>query len=195
MTAPLLTEIVRGRQSLSLVLTVVTSLLAPITAPFLIQYFAGTVVEVSFWEMFNLLAIVIYIPFVFAQVLKTKLQIQINKISKTFTSLSTILLGVLIAVIVARQAEMILGGWGNILHLVYLFIFFAILHIVGYFFASGQDRKNTLAVVVCFSYMNFTLAIELVNKFFTEPKIIIPVVLSIIPWAIIFIPFKRIAWK
>ena len=43
--------------------------------------------------------------------------------------------------------------------------------------------------------MNFTLAIELVNEFFSEPEIIVPVVLSIVPWTIIFIPFKHISQK
>ena len=70
MTTPLLTEIAGGRQSLALVLTVTTSLLAPLTAPFVIKFLAGTSIEVDVLGMFTLLAMVIYLPFIIAQFFK-----------------------------------------------------------------------------------------------------------------------------
>ncbi len=189
MTTPLLTEIAGGRQSLALVLTVTTSLLAPLTAPFVIKFLAGTSVEVDVLGMFTLLAMVIYLPFIIAQFFKKFWQEKIDKVSSSFKSISTILLGILIMIIVARQSEVIIEGF-NYFYIGLLFLFFITLHFVGYFMIPWRDRRDKITISVCVTYMNFTLAIEIANKFFTDSNIILPIVLSIIPWAVIFIPFK-----
>ncbi len=200
MTAPLLTEIVKGKQSLALILTVSTSLLAPITAPLMIKFLIGANIDVSFFDMFWLLAKVIYIPFVLAQIVKKFWQNSIDKVSNLLKPLSVILLGLLIMVIVAKQADTILESLKNggeyLIYLGLLFGFFFLLHFLGYFSCFWEKEKRyRITVVVCLTYMNFTLAIELANNFFTEPNVIIPVVLSVIPWSIMFIPFKRIMLK
>ncbi|MFC1775414.1 bile acid:sodium symporter family protein [Patescibacteria group bacterium] len=199
MTAPLLAEISGGKQSLALVLTVTTSLLAPITAPFIIKTVAGAQVDVSFWAMFTTLAIVIYIPFIFAQIIKRFWQRAIDKVAISFKPISVILLGLLIMVVIAKQSDAIMAGFKNgdesIIYLAALFIFFLILHLLGHFAIFWKKRDERITITVCLTYMNFTLAIELANKFFTEPNIVIPVVFSVIPWAIMLIPYKRIMQK
>ncbi len=199
MTAPLLAEISGGKQSLALVLTVTTSLLAPITAPFIIKTVAGTSVDVSFWAMFITLATVIYIPFIFAQIVKRFWQSAIDRISISFKPISVILLGLLIMVVIAKQSEPIISGFKNggdsIIYIIALFIFFFILHILGYFTLFWKSHQSKITICVCLTYMNFTLAIELANKFFTEPNVVIPVVFSVIPWAIMLIPYKYIMRK
>jgi len=191
MVTPLLTEISGGRQSLALVLAVITSLLAPITVPFIVEFLAGTSVEVNVFGMFKLLAIVIYIPFFLAQIFKRFWQEKIDKISVSFKSISTLLLGFLIMIIVAKQSKILIENF-NIFVVGLLFVFFAILHIVGYFLIPWRDKRDRITISICITYMNFTLAIELANKFFSDPNIILPIVLSIIPWSFIFIPFKKI---
>ncbi|MBU1557449.1 bile acid:sodium symporter [Patescibacteria group bacterium] len=194
MTTPLLTEISGGRQSLALVLTVTTSLLAPLTVPFVVKLLAGASVEVDVLGMFTLLATVIYIPFFLAQFFKRFWQEKINKVSPLFKSLSTILLGILIMIIVAKQSEILIEGF-NYLYIVLLFLFFIALHFIGYFMIPWRDKRDKITISVCVTYMNFTLAIEIANKFFNDPNIILPIVLSIIPWAIMIIPFRRIMMK
>lgn len=194
MTTPLLTEISGGRQSLALVLTVTTSLLAPITVPFIIKLLAGASVEVDFMGMFVLLASVIYIPFFVAQISKNFWQEKIDNVSKSFKSISVLLLGTLIAIIVAKQSEVIISNF-NYFYIALLFLFFIILHFVGYYMIPWRDKRDKLTISVCVTYMNFTLAIELANNFFVEPNIILPIILSVIPWVVIFIPFKIIIDK
>lgn len=191
MTAPLLTEISGGRQSLALVLTVTTSLLAPLTAPLMINFLAGASVEVDVFGMFVLLSVVIYIPFIIAQFFKKFWQEKIDKVSGSFKVVSTILLGILIMIIVAKQSEIIIGSF-NYFYIGLLFLFFTILHFVGYFIIPWRDKRDKITISICVTYMNFTLAIELANKFFTDSNIILPIVLSIIPWAVVFVPFRRI---
>lgn len=190
MTTPLLVEIAGGRQSLALILTVTTSLLAPFTVPFMIKLLAGTSVSVDVWAMFVLLATVIYVPFFVAQIFKRFWQRSIDRVAGYFKSISTILLGLLIMVIVAKNSEVILNGF-NFVYLGFLFLFFIGLHFAGYFIIPWRDKRDRVTISVCVTYMNFTLAIELASRFFMEASIIVPVVLSVIPWAVVFVFFKR----
>jgi BASS family bile acid:Na+ symporter len=195
MTDPLLSEISGGKQSLALVLTVSTSLLAPFTIPFVIEFFAGQYVSVGFFDMFEVLAVVIFIPFFLAEFVKYFFRKKVQEISGSFKQISIIFLGLLIAGIVAKQAGVIKESlfFGSYLHFSYLtalFIFFIVLHIVGYFAISWRKKEERVSTTICLTYMNFTLAIYLADKFFTDPNIVVPVILSIIPWVILFIPFK-----
>jgi len=193
MTSPLLSEIVGGKQSLALLLTISTSLLAPFTVPFMIKAFIGAEVSVDFWGMFSTLATVIYIPFFLAQILKHFKRPLIEKISPSFKPISVFILGCLITGVVARQSDAIIRGFENggelLFYLLALFVFFAFLHLIGYFTAFWRSHEDKVTVTVCITYMNFTLAIELANKFFPDPHILIPIILSVIPWAILLSPF------
>jgi len=200
MTDPLLSEISGGKQSLALVLTISTSLLAPFTIPFLIELLAGEYISVGFLDMFEVLAKVIFIPFFLAELVKYLFGKGVKKVSASFRQISMILLGLLIAGIVAKQADVIKGSLfsGNsedFSFLAALFIFFLLLHILGYFAVPWKKREERIATTICMTYMNFTLAIYLTDRFFTDPNVIIPVILSVIPWVALVIPFKYFVTK
>jgi len=198
MTTPLLVDISGGRQSLALVLTISTSLLAPFTIPFVIKLVAGTAIAVSFYAMFFSLAKVIFIPFILANVIKYFWGRKIGKISHTFKPISIIFLGLLIMGIVAKQADAIISGLQggeSLKYLVIMFVFFIVLHVFGYFLIFWRDKGDRITITVCLTYMNFTLAIYLVDQFFTDPNIVIPVILSVLPWVMLLVPFKYLMRK
>lgn len=199
MTAPLLAEISGGKQSLALVLTVSTSLLAPFTVPLVIKVLAGTVVEVSYMSMFTDLAKVIFIPFVIAQVIKRFAQSAIDRTAIVFKPISVIFLGLLIMVVVAKQADAIIqgfiGGGNSLIYLMAMFILFIIFHFAGFFLVFWRNNRDRVTITVCLTYMNFTLAIALADKYFVDPNIVIPVVFSVIPWAILLVPYKYLMHK
>lgn len=193
MTAPLLAEISGGKQSLALVLTVTTSLLAPFTVPLVVKLLAGAVVEVSAFEMFITLAKVIFIPFVLAQFIRFTLGSVVEKTQKIFKPISVLLLALLIAVVISKQAGVILDGiyGGEALgYLAVLGIFFLFLHVAGYFAIFWRSAEDRVTITVCLTYMNFTLAIVLADTFFVDSAIVVPVVLSVIPWALFLVPYK-----
>ncbi len=195
MTDPLLSEISGGKQSLALVLTVSTSLFAPFTIPFIIETFANEYVSVGFFDMFWVLASVIFLPFILAEIIKYFFKNKVEKYSSSFKQISIIFLGFLIAGIVAKQADVIKESlfYGNSLHIVYLlalFIFFILLHVLGFFVVAWKKKEERISTTICLTYMNFTLAIFLVDKFFIDSNVVVPVILSMIPWIILFIPFK-----
>jgi BASS family bile acid:Na+ symporter len=198
MTAPLLVELSGGRQSLALVLAVISSLLAPFTVPLVIKLFAGAVVSVSYLDMLETLGKVIFIPFALAWIIRPLTHEFIARHGKTLTALSTTLLGLLIAGVVSKQALVLRESFFESRTLIYLgalavlFIFF---HIAGYVVVWWRDHRDRVTITISLSYMNFTLAVYLVDTYFDEPSVLLPVVLSVIPWTLFLVPFQKIAAK
>jgi len=192
MTSPLLAEVIGGRESLALVLTVTTSLLAPFTVPLMVKLLAGASVTVGFWTMFLSLAKVIFIPFAVAQLVRLFWSKPVTRLAPKFKPLSIMLLGLLIAGIVAKQAATILAGLNGpfLMAIVWLFVLFALFHVLGYFTVFWRSVSDRMTITLCVTYLNFTLAIYLAGLFFTDPKIVVPVVLSVLPWSLYMIPFK-----
>ena len=197
MTAPLLVEVVGGRVSIALILTLTTSLLAPITIPLMISWLASTAVTVSALTMFWSLVKVIVIPFVLAQIVRTIAGKKIEPLFPAFKPISIVLLGLLIAGLVARQAEVITSNIGLTLiyQLVALFIFIGIILIIGYFVAFWRKCNDRVTVSVSVTMLNFTLAIYLAGEFFTDPNVLMAAVLVIFPWTLLLIPYKWIIRK
>lgn len=192
MTSPLLAEICGGKQSLALVITITTSLLAPFTIPLMVKLLAGADVQVDTLGMFLSLVKVIFIPFVLANIVKYFWHKRIKASFYTFKPISTLLLGLLIMGIVAKQADTILSGLNLsfLFQVAALFILYLIFHIAGYYVAWWRKPNDRVTITICLAYNNFTLAIYLAGKFFDEPNIVVPVVLSVLPWSLLIIPFK-----
>jgi len=112
----------------------------------------------------------------------------------TFKPISTTLLGLLIMGIVAKQSATILGGLNLafLIEIAALFVLFAFFHVAGYYTVWWRKRDDRVTITICLTYLNFTLAIYLAGKFFNDPKIVVPVVLSVLPWSLLIIPFKYV---
>ncbi len=194
MTSPLLSEIVGGSVGFALVLTMITSLFAPITIPLMIKLLAGASVAVPIMAMFKSLFFVIVVPFALAQAVRFFFHEKIKATFFTFKPISILLLGLLIFGIVAKRAGELRTHLGLFLGaLAVLSIFFLLLHLIGYWGVPGLARAERLSATICLTYMNFTLAIFLAGKFFPQPEVLIPVILSVFPWSIGIIPFKFLA--
>lgn len=193
MTAPLLVDVVGGNQSSALTLTVTTSLFAPFTIPLLVKLFYGATVNVDVMSMFKQLALVIFVPFVLALLVRHFIP-RVQKIGHASKPLSIFLLGLLIAGAVAQHSTEILSfakdWWQLFVFIGGMYVFFMMMHVLGYFvfWWKSHDDKNTASITL--TYMNFTLAIYLAAHFFPKPEVLLPLVFSILPWATL-LPF----WK
>ena len=96
-----------------------------------------------------------------------------------------------------EQAETILGGLNLafLLEVLALFILFGLFHAVGWYAVWWRKRDDRVTITICLTYLNFTLAIYLAGKFFNDPKIVVPVVLSVLPWSLLMLPFKYLTQK
>lgn len=194
MTTPLLVEVVGGKQGLALVLAITSSLIAPLTIPLVIGYFAGTAVTVNAFEMFLKLVYVIVIPFVIAQVVRRFFHRRLSATYFTYKPISIVILGMLIAGAVAKQASVILTrvDVSMLILLFVLFLFVALLLFVGYVMAYWRDCSDRLTVAISTAFMNFSLAIFLANAFFPDPNVLLASVLVIFPWTMMLLPFKHL---
>ncbi len=195
MTDALFSEIAGGNKSLALVFIVTTSLLAPFTVPLMLKWLAGATVTVGFFEICILLAKVIFIPFLVAGIVKRFYRTYAQRTTDWISPLSMIALSLLIMGVVAKRADIVreaLHGGAPLLIVGILFAFFIIIHLLSYFLASWRNHRDRIAVVISATYMNFTLAIYLADKFFIDEHAIAPVVLAVIPWALLLIPFKSV---
>jgi bile acid:Na+ symporter, BASS family len=198
MATPLLASIVGGRESLAMVMTATTSLLAPFTIPFLIYKLAGVSIDVNFWQMFLSIAKVIFIPFLLAWLVRYFFPKTIEKTKGSLGKISTVFLGLLMAGVVAQQSGAIMESlisselFKSLAVVSILMAFFYILGYLIYFKQKGEDR---LTFTVSFANMNFTLAIYLAHKYFTNSDIVVPITLAVIPWFLFIILFKYITRK
>ncbi|MFA6161545.1 MAG: bile acid:sodium symporter [Patescibacteria group bacterium] len=197
MTAPLLVEVVGGKQSVAMVLTVTTSLLAPVTIPLLTKYLYGTTITVDAFGMFKQLMLVIFVPFILALIVRRTVPTFIAKIKPATKPISILLLGALIIGAVSKQSASIIlmsKDWWQLFVLIgALFVFFLFTHFVGYyiFWWKNHDEKNTASITL--TYMNFTLAIYLASQFFPRPGVLLPLVLCILPWATLLPLWKQVS--
>lgn len=197
MTAPLLVEVVGGKVGMALVLTLLTSFLAPFTVPIVVEFLVSTAVTVSAMTMFVSLTKVILIPFALAQILRFFLHNQIKATYSTFKPISLILLGFLIAGVVAKQADVLIAGLGAILftQILVVTIFIGMLLLAGYYVGFWKPCEDRLTIAICLTFMNFTLAIYLAGEFFRDPNVLLCAVLVIFPWSLLLLPYKWIMRK
>lgn len=197
MTTPLLVEVVGGRHALALVVTITTSLLAPLTVPLMTKLAYGTEITVDAWAMFQNLLLVIFLPFLIAMALKRLLPKVVKRANSRSKPISLLLLGALVASAIAAHATDIVSamgqGWSLLVTMIALFLFFFLHHLVGYYGLWWKPREDRLTLSVCLTYMNFTLAIYLASRYFPDPKTLLPLVLSILPWATLLPVWKKLS--
>lgn len=192
MTVPLFASIAGGSEALALVLTVATSLLAPVTVPFVSKVALGSSVPVDAVGMFLNLLYVIFLPLALAQSVRVGLKAKVSAASFAFKPISLALLGLLITSVVAKNAGQILASLrvDAPAILVTLFAFFVLTHLVGYGMAFGRGHSERVSYAVALSYMNFVTAIYIAQKFFPDPGTVLTTVLAIVPWVLFLIPFR-----
>lgn len=199
LTAALLVDLNGGKSSITMLLTVTTSLLAPFTITFLTKLLFGTTITVDASDIFKQLAFVIFIPFVLAVIVRRIFPKTTALIKNRTKPVSIIFLGLIIMGAVGKQvgaAEAITADWFNLaITIAVLYIFFLITNIIGYFSFWWEPHETKQTISISLACMNFTLAIYLASQFFPEPGIVLPLVFAIIPWVTFMPIWMRVSAK
>ncbi|MEK9656984.1 MAG: hypothetical protein VW378_01260 [bacterium] len=191
------TDIMKGRTSLSLMVVIMTNILAIVTIPsifYLLGMFGDPLyakevsnLNVNYIGMLNKLCWIIFIPLLIAKILKRivlkKVIISLN-LPDYYNMAILILLYFMISTAVAFQANEILQNWQSfLLDTGYLFMAFLVFQFIGYFSLFWMKKGDKIAAANSTMIMNNVLGIVLAIAFFSnEPKILIYVTLSFIPW-------------
>lgn len=105
----MITYIAGGDVALSVGMTIVSTLAAPLMTPLLVYGLAGAWVEVSFWAMVLSVVKVILIPVLLGILLRSLFGKQIQKISDILPLISVVSIVMIISGIVANNAEKIVS--------------------------------------------------------------------------------------
>jgi len=155
-----LSHIAEGDLAYSVLLTVASTLLAPIMTPLLVYMMAGSLVEVSFVAMFMSIVKVIVLPVGLGILAKALLRERIKKVDFVFPLISSMAIALIIAAIVGLNAEKIMTSG--------LLVFGVVIihNILGLGLGLGldYDKQSTLSIEV--GTQNSGLAVVLANTNF-----------------------------
>ena len=172
-TIALMAEFFGGKTSLALVITTITSLLAPLTIPFVSKVAIGTTVEIDTARMFISLFLTIVAPFALGVLVQKAVPKQVKKRDALWRNISVIAFGFLITGIVADSAgegiTFTLTDGGIMLFAMALL---GALTWGGYYIATWRQPSERVTIALCMLYMNNTLALFVGDKFFRELGIV-----------------------
>jgi len=191
-SAPALTDIVRGNIPLSMSITIITQMISPFTVPLLFWLINIHGQSVDKLLMLKDMAIIVFVPMLLSQLIKKYFPGTIKKTQHLFTSINVLLLFTFVYLAISSQRNYILENpQGMIWKIAVLYLVFILLHIIGYFICFKQNKENKIAVAIGAAYMNNGMAIVLATTYF-KPEILVLMVLSELPWNTLLGPFKKV---
>jgi len=189
-TAPFISNLVRGNSALVMVMVVVTSPLIPFTLPALVELLLSRSVSIPFMDMFGMLAFVIFVPMVLVEILRRTAPRLVSGIMKIQYSFSVVLfalinLGVFsryadffyrepVVIIEATAVATLLGG---------------IYGLSGALFFLNKPMRDRFAGAISVGNMNNVLVIVFSSQFFgpLEPTV---ASLYLLPYFGLIIPMR-----
>jgi bile acid:Na+ symporter, BASS family len=144
--------------ALSITLTSIATLLAPVLTPFLMKNLAGAMVPVDFWAMLIDICKMILIPVILGFAINHFLSSRITWLNKVMPLVSMLAIGLIIIVITANGRDNLLKVGG--LLILACFLHNTIGYFVGYLFAkaSGLDKRSCRTVAIEVGLQNAGLA-------------------------------------
>lgn len=196
MTIALIAEYFGGKTTLALVITAVTSLLAPFTIPVVFQVLIGQSVPIPTLKLFTDLLLTIVVPFLLAAVVQRKAKAFVRKHDVWWRQISVLAFGVLVAAIVAdtTAGSTVVLGWDEVGILLVMLIYMGGLTWLGYVMDYWRTASEKATIALCMVYMNNTLALFIGNRYFSEQGVV-PRLVIILMIVNILLPPIRIAAK
>ncbi|MFC1770716.1 bile acid:sodium symporter [Candidatus Margulisiibacteriota bacterium] len=191
-----MTDIMRGRTPLSLMIIIVTNLLAAFTIPFIFWLWLKAEIELSYMSLFLDMVKLIAIPLILAKLLK-KLLLKDHIIAKVQDYGNWIMLGLislLMMISISFQAEYIIQNISELLKtLGILYLAFFLFQMIGYLSIIWRKKGGRAAVSNSNVVVNNFLGILLALAFF-PPKVVTIVILSFIPWSTLIVLKHTYKW-
>lgn len=161
-----LSHISGGDVAYSVLLTIASTILAPIVTPLIVYLMAGSIVEVSFFSMFMSIVQVNVLPVGLGIIANTIFKKEIKKINYIFPLISSIAIALIIAAIVGLNSEKILTSGLLVFGVVIIHNICGILLGLGVanLFKLDYDKSSTLSIEV--GTQNSGLAVVLANTNF-----------------------------
>jgi BASS family bile acid:Na+ symporter len=183
--AAAISGMVGGRTGLTLLLCVLSSLVAPLAIPAALYVLFGAAVELSYSGLLVTLLILVAVPLFVSQVMKWLLPKVAGIVGTHGGGVSVVILCCIIMSVIASRAAFIRENVGDVfVMLAALYVAFAAMQCAGYFMGFWLPKDERLALSVGKSVMNNALGIVVAVRFFPDsPRIALVLILSEIPWS------------
>ena len=195
MTIALIADLFGGKTSLALVITATTSLLAPLTIPFLFWITIGQFVPIPVGSLFFNLFITIVIPFALAVLVKRKAKKFVVKHDFWWREISIVMFGLLIASIVADTSKGTMFNFSiEDFGLVFIMLLYlSVLIALSYFMNYWRTNSEKATIALCIMYLNNTLALYIADKFFPDERLMKQLILLLLVINILLPPLRWVA--
>lgn len=195
MTIALVADFFKGKTSLALVITAITSLAAPLTIPCIFSVAIGKNIDIPALNMFWSLCITIVIPFILAAIFKKIIPHFVNRHENSFRELSVIAFAILIIGITAdtSQHTAIIVTWRDILIMSGTTLWLGFLVWVSAALASWRTPNERVTIALCMVYLNNTLALFVADKFFRSQHVVPQMLMLLLVINLLLPPLRIIA--
>jgi BASS family bile acid:Na+ symporter len=175
-------------------MVVITSLLAPLSLPALVKLLLGTTIEISFLSMVRVLMMVIFVPALFAALLRRWAPSSLRKLEILQFPVSLVIFACINLGVFSKYSSYFTERPAALVGaLVVAFVLSAILHVIGFFMTLSKRKEDRLAGAVSFACMNNVLIIVFSSQFF-GPLAPTLAAVYILPFFLMIVP-TRIAGK
>ncbi len=197
MSAPFFTALANGSLEIALALTVSTSVLAPFTIPLVASLTVGQAVAIDFVSMIQNLVVIMILPLGIAQGVRACIGARVDNLLPAAKPLSTALLALLIAGVVAQYASQIIASIqvSSLQYVGILLLFGVFAHCAGYAVGIGRPRPERIAYTASLAYMNVVLAVYIASRYFPDYPTPLLTVVAFIMWTFTFVFFKTAVEK
>ena len=192
MMSPLIAGMWNLRVLWTSIYVIITSILLPLTFPYVILILFGSKIEISALDMSLFLAKMIIIPSVLAFVFKKISRTMAQKISDNSGAIGTLCIAFFVAIIVASNRDFLLMGFSKLqtfASLGLMILLFLFCFCIGYLIPT-QEKREKLTNCLMFGCMNNGIVIIVASKFFS-PEVQLVLLLSEIPWSFSLPLFRR----
>lgn len=167
----------------SVALTSTATLLAPVLTPALTFFYAHTIIDIPFWQMFSSIIKIVILPLLLGFFLRHFLKSSLERFNYIFPAFSTIFIALICGMVVALNRDFIVALTLVVFLAVFLHNLFGL--IFGYALASlyrfDKRRRKTLAIEV--GMQNAGLGAVLALKHFSFQAALMPAVFA--TWCVI----------
>lgn len=190
--APALADLVKGNTALATSITIVTSIIAPFTIPFIFRVFVFEQLSIDSWQIFKDLSIIVFVPMILSQLSRKYFSQTIHKRKHLLTPINIFILAFMVYIALGSQRDVVINDSADVFFQVaFLYVIFIILHAIGYVLGFKQKMQNKISITIGAAYMNNGLAIVLAAKYF-DPSILVLMVLTELPWNTLLAPFRKV---
>lgn len=174
-----ITYLARGDVALSVTVTSLSTLLAPVVTPVLTLWLAGKYVSVPVWDMFISISMVILVPVVLGVSVRHRFGGAVERISPLFPALSVLAVGTIIAIIVSLNGDK-LGAVGGVVFLAVV-IHNSLGLLLGYLVSrvTGLTKEEVRAITFEVGMQNSGLGVALAFQHFSPTAALPGAVFSI----------------